>query len=124
MRDDRSLPEVVSDVVREAKLLIRQYVALASAEMGENARTVGSRAAQLASAAVLGLLGAGTVFAAVVLGLVELGVAPWAAALIVGVASLIVAAILARAAMSALRRSSFLPNTVAALKGHLEEGVS
>ena len=72
----------------------------------------------------MGLLGAGALGAAVILGLVAWGVEPWASALIVGLASLVVAAVVGRLAMTAVRREGFLPNTVAALKGHLEEGVS
>lgn len=124
MPDERSLPEVASDIVREAKLLIRQHVALASAEFGEAARSAVRSGVQLVTAVVFGLLGVGAIGAAVILGLVALGIASWAAALIVGGASLIVATVLARSAVTALKRGSFLPNTIAALKGHLEEGVS
>ena len=124
MPDERSLPEVASDIVREAKLLIRQHVALASAELSEAARAGARHGVQLATAAVFGLLGIGAIGAAAVLGLAALGIPPWAAALIVGTASLMVAAILMRMAVAAFKRRSVLPNTIAALKGHLEEGVS
>ena len=84
MPDERSLPEVASDIVREAKLLIRQHVALASAECGEAARSAARSGVQLVTAVVFGLLGVGAIGAAVILGLTTLGIAPWAAAAIVG----------------------------------------
>jgi hypothetical protein len=124
MLENRTVPELASDVVRETRLLIRQHAALASAEFAETIRSFSRSGAQLAVALTLALLGTGALFAAVILGLVALGVAPWGAALIVGLASVIVAAVLARTAATALKREGFLPNTIATLKGHIEGGLS
>ena len=124
MPDERSLAEVAADIVREAKLLIRQHLALASAELSDTARLVARSGIRLVLAISMALLGLGALGAAATLGIVSGGIEPWAAALMVGLASLVAAGVLGWRAVGAVRKESLLPNTVAALKGHLEEGVS
>lgn len=74
---DRSLKKVVTDLSHDAGLLVRQEIALAKAQLRE-------KAVQFGAAGFLAYLGALALLAALVLGMIALGVAAWLAALAVG----------------------------------------
>lgn len=80
---DRSLKQLVSDLRTDAGLLVRQEIALAKAELKEKATGVAKQAALFAGAGLLAYAGMLVLFAALVLGLVAIGVAAWLSALIV-----------------------------------------
>jgi len=82
---DRSLPEVVADIKTDASLLVRQEIALAKAELKEKAVAVAKQAAFFGAAGVLAYTGLFVLLAALVLGLIALGVVAWLAALIVAI---------------------------------------
>jgi hypothetical protein len=83
-RRKRSLKELVTGVRQDAGLLVRQEIALAKAELKEKATGVAKKAAMFSAAALLAYAGVLVVFAALVLGVIALGVTAWLAALIVG----------------------------------------
>lgn len=78
---DRSLKQVLSDLRTDASLLVRQEIALAKTELKEKAGRLAKQAALFAGAGVLAYAGLLILFAAIVLGLVAIGVAAWLAAL-------------------------------------------
>ena len=80
---DRSLKQLVSDLRTDAGLLVRQEIALAKAELKEKATGIAKQAALFAGAGLLAYAGMLVLFAALVLGLVAIGVAAWLSALIV-----------------------------------------
>ena len=82
---DRSLGEVVSDIKVDASLLVRQEIALAKAELKEKAVAVAKQAAFFGAAGVLAYAGLFVLLAALVLGIIALGVAAWLSALIVAI---------------------------------------
>ena len=79
----RSLKQVVSDLRTDAGLLVRQEIALAKAELKEKATSVAKQAALFAGAGLLAYAGMLVLFAALVLGLIALGMAAWLSALAV-----------------------------------------
>jgi hypothetical protein len=81
-RKDRSLKRVVSDLRSDAGLLVRQEIALAKAQIMEKAATFGA-------AFLLAYLGALVLMAAIILGVIALGVAAWLAATAVGITVLL-----------------------------------
>jgi len=93
---DRSTGDLVKDLSHQASTLVRQEIDLAKAEMAEKGRRAGVGVGLLAGAAVAGLLALGALTAFLTLALDE-GMPPWAAALVVTVAWVIVAAGLAYA---------------------------
>lgn len=95
---DRSLKQVVNDLRGDVSLLVRQEIALAKAELKEKARTVAKKAALFAGAGLLGYTGLLVLVAALVLGLIALGVAAWLSALLVAVVIFLGAFLLVRRA--------------------------
>jgi len=83
-RKERSLKHVVSDLRTDAGLLVRQEIALAKAEVKEKLAGVAKQGAMFGAAGLLAYAGLLVLFAALILGVVALGVAAWLAALAVG----------------------------------------
>lgn len=99
----RSLPEVVTDLKNDASLLVRQEIALAKAQLTEQALAIVKRAAFFGAAGVLAYAGLFVLLAALVLRIVALGVAAWLAALIV-------AAIVFAGVLGLVQRALHLPS--------------
>ena len=85
----RSVQQAVTDLKTDASLLIRQEIALARAEVKEKVAAVAKQAALFAGAGVLGYTGLLVLLAALVLGLIAIGVVAWLAALSVGIVILL-----------------------------------
>ena len=88
-RKDRSLKHLVSDLQSDARLLVRQEIALAKAEVKEKITAVAKQAALFGAAGMLAYAGLLVLVAALILGVIALGVAAWLAALAVGLAVLL-----------------------------------
>ena len=86
---DRSLKQVLSDLRTDASLLVRQEIALAKAELKQKAGDVAKQAALFAGAGLLAYSGLLILVAALVLGLIAIGVVAWLAALSVGIVVLL-----------------------------------
>jgi uncharacterized membrane protein YqjE len=95
---DRSLKQVVSDLRGDAGLLVRQEIALAKAELKEKVSAVAKQAAMFGVAGLLAYGGLLVLFAALILGLIAIGVAAWLAALTVAVVVLLGAFLIVRRA--------------------------
>jgi len=95
---DRSLKQLVSDLRTDAGLLVRQEIALAKTELKEKAVGVAKQAALFAGAGLLAYAGVLVLFAALVLGLIAIGMAAWLAALTVAILVLLGAFLLVQRA--------------------------
>jgi Putative Actinobacterial Holin-X, holin superfamily III len=90
---ERSLGELFGKLSNETSTLIRQEMELARAEMTEKGKEAGKGAGLFGGAGAVGLLGAGALTAGVIL-LLDLAIAAWLAAIIVGLVYVAVAAVL------------------------------
>ena len=91
---DRPLKELVADVGRDVRTLIRQEIALVKAEVRDKTARAAKGSVAVGAATILAHTGALALMAALVLGLVALGVIAWLAALLVAVVLLGGAALL------------------------------
>ena len=101
-----SIGELVSTLSEKMSQLVRDEIALAKLELAEKAKHAGIGAALFAVAGLLGLFALGVLITTAILGIIEAGLAPWLAALIVAVALLVIAAILAAAGKKALDKGT------------------
>jgi hypothetical protein len=90
---ERSIGELFSKLSTETSTLIRQEMALARAELTEKGKEAGKGAGLFGGAGAVGLLGAGALTAGIIL-LLDLAIAAWLAAIIVGLVYVAVAAFL------------------------------
>jgi len=124
-RGERSLGELFGDLSRETSTLVRQEVTLAKAELTQTATQVGKDVGFLAVGGAIAYAGLLALVAAVVLGLVALGLPAWLSALIVGVVVAGGGYALVRRGLSALKGVDMAPcqtmetlkEDVTALKG-------
>ena len=116
-RVDRSLGELFSDLSQQTADLIKQEMRLAKTEIGEKLSDVGKHAMMIGASIAFGLAAVIAVAAAIALLLVDLGVQPWAAAIITAAVMGLAAYTLAQSGISALRTKSIAPvETIHSLK--------
>jgi hypothetical protein len=116
-RDERSLGELLSELLQESSTLVRQEVQLAKAELSQNAAEAGRAIASMVVGGAVIYAGLLAIIAAAILGLGEAGLPWWLAALVVGVAVAVVGALLVSRARSALKEANLAPSqTVESLK--------
>lgn len=119
-RDDRSLGELFRDLVQELTTLVRQEIALATAEVGDKATRIGK---QIGLLAVGGAVAYAGVLAIVAAAIVLLGqVVPlWLSALLIGLVVAGIGYVLVNGALAELRRVDLTPRrTVETLKDDLQ----
>jgi hypothetical protein len=90
---ERPIGELFSKLSNETSTLIRQEMELARAELTEKGKEAGKGAGLFGGAGAVGLLGAGALTAGLIL-LLDLAIAAWLAAIIVGLIYVAVAAVL------------------------------
>lgn len=110
MRSNRSIPDILSDLTREFTTMIRKDFLLARTEMSEKASMVGGAIAMIAVGAVFLIAAAMLLFQAAVDALVAQGFSELAATLLVGVAALILGAILTWIGVRRLNPENLAPN--------------
>lgn len=116
-QDDRSLGELFAELSHEVTTLVRQEVELAKAEIGKTAKAAGAHAATIAVGGTLAHAGLLVLLAALVLGIWQLGLEAWAAALIVGALSVSIGYLLVRRGRTKLQRIQPAPTqTLESLK--------
>ena len=108
-RDERSLGELFGDLARELTTLLRQEVVLARTELGQTATRVGRDLGLLAVGGAVAYAGFLALIAALIIGLGQLGVEWWLAALIVGLVVAGAGALVVRRGLTALRREELVP---------------
>jgi uncharacterized membrane protein YqjE len=106
---DRSLGELFSDLSTQTGELIRQEMRLAKAELSEKAADVGRHAMMIGAGVAFALAAVITLAAALTLVLIEVGVAPWLAAVIAAAAMGVTAYLLAQSGITALKNKSIAP---------------
>lgn len=120
-REEPSTGELLTRLSNQTSQLIRDELRLVRAEMSEKAKHGGLGAGLFGTAGILALFGLGALTAAAILGL-DLVLPAWAAALIVGVAILIVAGIAALIGRSQVKQAGMKPErTIDSVKRDVEE---
>ena len=113
---DRPIGELVKDLSQQTSTLVRKEIELARVEVTEKGKVAGKGAGLLAGAAVAGLLALGALTTGLI-ALLDKAMATWVAALIVMVLWAVIAAVLAKAGQSSLKRATPpAPQTVATVK--------
>lgn len=113
MDQQRSIGNVMSDLLDEARALFRSELRLAQAEMGE-------KAARMKNGVVMAAIGGAFLIAALVLlleaavgGLLAAGLSLWASSLIIGAAVLVIGAILLSVGISRFKARNLVPTRTA-----------
>jgi membrane protein len=116
-RDDRTFGEMFAELSRDTRTLLQQEITLAKTELKEKAAVAGKSAGLIAGGGLIaygGLLG---IVAAVVLALIEMGLPPWAGALIGGIVIAAIGYLLIRSGLGRLSAQEFKPQqTIETLK--------
>lgn len=116
-RDDASLGELFSRLAEETSSLVRQEVRLAKAELRESAQQVGRSIASLLIGGAVAYAGFLAILAAIIVGLGQLGLPWWLAALIVGIVVAAIGYVLISRARTGLQASNLMPDrTIESLK--------
>jgi hypothetical protein len=118
-RPDASLGELFSNLTREMTALVRQEMALATTEVGRNARQAGRSIGILAMGGLVAYGGFLAIVAALIILLAHV-IEWWLAAFLVGLVVAGIGYVLVRRALTALQQLDFAPRqTVATLKEDL-----
>lgn len=105
----RTVPEIITDLVKEFTSLFRSEIRLARAEVSEKISLVGMALALIVAGAVLLMAALVLLLQAAVVGLIEQGFSPAAATLIVAGGTLIVGAVLLWYGLSRLKPRHLAP---------------
>ena len=116
---ERSLADVLQDIIRDVQEIVRSEVRLAKTELREEVAKAKAAAGLLAGAAITAVFAVFFVLLAVVYAL-SLVMAGWAAALIVGVGLAVIAAVMV---MAGLKRLKHIQATPARAMDSLKENV-
>jgi hypothetical protein len=107
--EERSVGELFADLTRDTSALVRSEIALAKTELAEKVSRVGRDASMVALGGTVAHAGALALVAAAILILVALGIRPWLAALIVGIAVAAIGYGIAQKGVAALKREDITP---------------
>ena len=107
--DERSLGDLFAELSRETGVLIRKEVELASTELSGKLKVAGTQAGIVAAGGALAHAGLLVLLAAIVIGLTELGMPAWLAALLVALAVMVAGYALVNQGLSKMRSTSFTP---------------
>lgn len=115
--DNRTLGELMGELSRETGTLVRKELELATTEMTAKLREVAVHGALASTGGALLHAGLLVVLAALVAGLVQMGLQPWLAALIVAAVTMTVGFVLMNRGVTGLRQTQFAPRqTIETLK--------
>jgi membrane protein len=102
---DRPTAELIGDATEQLTRLVRDEMRLAAAELQQKGKRIGVGAGLFGGASVLAFYGGLALLAGAILAL-SLVVVPWLAAILVGVAVLLVAAVLALVGKGQVQRAT------------------
>jgi uncharacterized membrane protein YqjE len=119
-RSDASIGELVSRVATDLSTLVRQELALAKAEVKQEATQAGKAVAMFGVGALGGLLTLVFLSVALLFGLVEAGLAPWLSALIVALLWGVIAGVTALLGRNELKRIDPPERTIRTVKEDVE----
>ena len=121
VREERSFGELLGELSEDVSTLMRQEVRLARAEMSRTLSRATTDAVNLGAGALVALAGGLTVVAALVLGLIALGLAAWVSALIIGALLGVIGYVMLRNGLQDLKRVDPTPHrTVETLRDDLQ----
>ena len=118
-QNNRTMTEVLQDIVANIQEIFRSEFKLAKTEISEEAAKAAKSSAPLGSGIVLSLYAFGFILLAIVYAL-EIVVAAWLAALIVGVAVAVVAAILISVGRKRLKQVRMPEKTIVSVKENVQ----
>ena len=119
--ESRGIGDLLGDLGGQVSTLVRREIDLARVEVTASASRMGQGAATAGAGGVLLHAGLLFVLAAVVLGLIELGLDPWLATLIVGAAVALVGGLLVSSGVSRIRETNLAPTeTVETVRENVE----
>jgi len=108
-QDNRSLGELFADLARETSTLVRQELRQAGTEIGQRASGVGKDVGLLAVGAAVGYAAFLALIAAIIAGLVDIGLDWWLAALLVSIVLGMLAYVAIDRARAAISQADLLP---------------
>jgi len=117
---ERSIGDLISELVRKASVLLQEEVALARVEMSTKASTFSRSAGIVAGGGAIAYGGFLAIAAAVIIGLHR--VMPWwAAALLVGLVLFAIGYFMIQTGIQTIKKANLAPRrTVASLRGYRE----
>jgi len=114
VQNDRSIGQLLRDLASDATNLIHQEVLLARTEIEGNVQRSIAALVSMAAGALVAFAGVIILLGAAVDGLIDYGLEPWLADLIVGGTVAVIGFILVRAGQSALSATSLTPERATA----------
>jgi xanthine/uracil permease len=115
---DRSIGQLVSDLIRQISTLVQEEIALARTEMSVKLPTFGRSVGMIAGGGALAYAGVLALVAAAIIGLHAL-LPWWASALLVGLVVLAIGLILVQTGLQTIKRTSLAPRrTIDSLRGY------
>lgn len=115
---DRSIGQLISDLIRQVTTLVQEELALARTEMTVKLPTFGRSIGMIAGGGALAYAGLLALVAAAIIGLHAL-LPWWASALLVGLVVLAIGLILVQTGLQTIKRTSLAPRrTIASLRGY------
>ncbi len=116
-KDERSIGELLGDLMQQTGTLVRQEVKLATTELSDKASRVGKDVGALAVGGAIAYAGFLALLAAIIIGLGQLGLPWWIAALIVGVVVVAIGGLMVQKGLTALKHQNMMPQqTITSLK--------
>ncbi len=116
-KDERSLGELLGDLMQQTGMLIRQEMKLATTELSDKASRVGKDIGALAVGGAVAYAGFLALLAAIIIGLGQLGLPWWIAALLVGAVVVAIGGLMVQKGLTALKHQSMVPQqTITSLK--------
>jgi hypothetical protein len=113
----KSIGELFSDLTRESATLVRQEVALARAEISQKASRLGKDVGRIGAGGAVVYAGLILILFGAALGLIALGMAPWAAYVLVGFIVGVIGGLVVWQGVSGLKHRDPVPHaTVETLK--------
>lgn len=118
---DHGVGDVLKSISDDVKLLVRDEVELAKAELIPSAKNAGIGAGLFGAAGYFAICAAGLLYFAAAFGLVALGLPEWLAFLIVGVVLLLLAGVLALVGRARVKQVKAPERTIAEANRTVEE---
>lgn len=131
MPNSPAVGDIIKAITDDVRVLVKDEVELAKAELIPSAKNAGKGAGMLGAAGYFGINALTLLYITAALGLYALGLAPWLAFLIVAVALLLVAGVLALLGLRTVKKIkgpektiAQANETVAELKGAIQHGTA
>jgi uncharacterized membrane protein YqjE len=111
--ESRGIGDLLGDLSRQVSTLVRKEIDLARVEVTAGIGRLGRGAAMAGVGGAVLYAGVLVLLGAVVLGLIELGMTPWLAALLVAAVALVIGALITTTGVKQLQQSDLAPTETA-----------